>query len=45
VSAARALHYRRVYEFTLPDGRHASLWYRQQRSLAVGTSPVEWLGS
>jgi hypothetical protein len=45
VSAARALHYRRVYEFTLPDGRHASLWYRQQRSLAIGTPPWNDSGS
>jgi len=33
-AAARSLHYRWVYAFTLPDGRRASLWYREQAMLA-----------
>jgi hypothetical protein len=33
-TALQALHYRRVYESTLPDGQRASLWYHGQPALS-----------
>jgi hypothetical protein len=33
VIAMQSLRYRRVDRFTLPDGRHAELWYRRQPTL------------
>jgi 4-amino-4-deoxy-L-arabinose transferase-like glycosyltransferase len=35
-TAAQSLHYRRIYRFTLPDGRRGTLWYREQRTLRQG---------
>lgn len=35
--AAESLHFRRVYEFRLPDGRRASLWYRRQLARSGST--------
>ena len=32
-AALQSLHYRLVYEFTLPDGQRASLWYHVQSLL------------
>lgn len=34
ITALESLHYRRVDEFTLPDGRAASLWYHEQSALS-----------
>jgi len=33
-TALQSLHYRRVHEFTLPDGSGASLWYHGQPALS-----------
>jgi hypothetical protein len=33
-NALQALHYRRVYEFALPDGQRGSLWYHAQPALS-----------